>query len=257
MKIADKKKALQLITNNKLQFFNEYKAILEEECEIYADDDYSSFMLVQNYPYGLFASIIGFSDVFFDNCLSYLKKSYNSINIAISMPPSQTPNITNQDKLISKGVYKAFAGNDTSISTQKSILPSSIRLLTEYDENLVVFFKEEIHSNMIRLDVAFNDLVLNNNGEIYGYINNNQEIIGYLSCCHEVDNIWDVIYIYVQPEYRLSGIGTQLAKYYLYAKLRDGQIPYYSGVSNPASEAAAVKAGFALCGERFSYEYHC
>lgn len=258
LKIADKKKVLEFIKKDKLQFFNEYKAILEEECEIFTDDNISSFLLLQNYPYGLFVSFIGFNNVFFDSCLSCLKKDYKTINIAIPMPPFQAPNIMNsQDKLISKGVYKAFAGNGKSINIQSNISDSSIRSLTKYDEKIVLSFKEEKHSNMIQLDAAFNDLVVNNNGEIYGYMDKNGEIIGYLSCGPEVDNIWDVIYIYVQRAYRSSGIGTNLAKYYLNTKLKNDQIPYYSGVSNPASEAAAVKAGFTLCGERFSYEYHC
>lgn len=71
LKIADKKKVLEFIKKDKLQFFNEYKAILEEECEIFTDDNISSFLLLQNYPYGLFVSFIGFNNVFFNSCLSY------------------------------------------------------------------------------------------------------------------------------------------------------------------------------------------
>lgn len=257
MKTADKNEVLEFIKKDKLQFFNEYKAILEEECEIITDDNASSFMLLQNYSYGLFASFIGFNNDFFNSCLSLLEKDHKTVNIAIPMPPFQTPDINNQEKLISRGVYKAFAGNGKTTDTENTISDLSIRPLTKADEKIVSSFKEEKHSNMIQLDAAFNDLVVNNNGEIYGYIDKKGKLVGYLSCCPEVDNIWDVIYIYVQRRHRSSGIGTKLAAYYLHTKLKNNQIPYYSGVTNPASEAAALKAGFTLCGERFSYEYNC
>lgn len=173
------------------------------------------------------------------------------------MPPRQVPCVvSNQDKLISRGVYKAFAYNETLKNIDHIQSDTLIRLLTKKDKMIVSLFNEEIHSNMIPLDSAFDEFVLNDNGEIYVYMDSNGRIIGYLSCAPEADNIWDVVYIYVQPEYRSCGIGTRLASHYLRAKIQSNQIPYYSGVTNPASEAAAVKAGFTLCRERYSYEYH-
>ena len=255
MKAVNKERVLQFIGNNRLCYFNEYKAIMEEDCELYADDQEAiSYLLLQKYPYGLFASYIGFHDGFFVKSLTELAGQHSTIHIAVPMPPHQAPKFSDvSDRLVEKGVYKAFAGAGILPGIQQD---KRIRHLNSLDRENVSLFQEEAHVNMIPLKAAFEEFVVDGHGEIYGYIDKGRGIIGYLSCGPEIDNIWDVVYIYVQPAYRSSGIGTKLASYYLHAKLEANQLPYYSGVTNPASEAAAVKAGFTICGVRYSYEYH-
>ncbi len=256
MKTVKKEAILPFIEADKLCYFNEYKSIMEEPCVFYAADDKIGppFLMLQSYPYGLLASFIGFHDGFFIQAISELEKNHPTIHIVIPMPSSQYPNMhSNPDNLIKKGVYKSFACCDRIPSLNED---RSIRSLTGNDQAIVSSFQEEKHSNMIQLDTALEEFVINGNGEIYAYFDANGKIIGYLSCAPELYNIWDVVYIYVQPEFRSTGIGTKLASHYLNAKLKANQIPYYSGVTNAASEAAAIKAGFTLCGTRYCYEYH-
>lgn len=189
MKMVDKSIVLQFVKNNRLQYFNEYKAILEEECETLTDDDGSSFLLLQNYPYGLYASFIGFNNDFFASGLAYLEKIAKTVNVAIPMPPDKAPDISDyRDKLIYKGVYKSFAGiSSIPVNDKNLVSDSSIRPLTKNDQTIVDSFNEEIHSNMIPLEAAFHDLVVNGNGDLYGYTDKNGNLTGYLSCGPERD----------------------------------------------------------------------
>jgi len=77
------------------------------------------------------------------------------------------------------------------------------------------------------------------------------EILGYLSCANEYENVWDVDFIHVREDRRRQGLGTQLGALYAREKLRQNQIPYYSGARDEASEQTAVKAGFVCCRELF------
>ena len=85
----------------------------------------------------------------------------------------------------------------------------------------------------------------------------NGSVLGYISCspCEGMADIWDVNYIFTLPEYRGRGIATALAYAYLKDIREQGLVPYYSGVSNPASAAAARKAGFTHCCTRYAFNY--
>lgn len=255
MKTVGKEMVLPFVESRKLCYFNEYKALMEEECAIYSNGDASSFVLLQQYPYGPFASFIGFRRDFFIECLSELGDVHPTIHFAIPLPPGSPPPAPCDvpGRILYKDVYKAFAGGHTH-GTRRA--DPSIRPCTKADREAVASFREEPHPHMIPLGAAFEEFVMTGDGEIYVYTDKSGRIVGYLSCCPEAGDIWDVVYIYVQPEHRSLGIGTKLAAYYLQEKRRNNQIPYYSGVTNPASEAAAVKAGFVLCGERYSGEFH-
>lgn len=49
------------------------------------------------------------------------------------------------------------------------------------DQAIVSSFREEKHSNMIQLDTALEEFVINGNGEIYAYFDANGKIIGYVT----------------------------------------------------------------------------
>ena len=194
---------------------------------------------MQNYPDGTSISLINFDA----ELLAEVVEKYDKINVIIPLKHEEEININ----FNLKGIYKSFAYDGDVVSHSVN---SHIRLLTKEDK---LYFPEGIQANRSNLSDAFAEFVLTGKGEIFGYFDEEGNLLGYLSCCREIDNIWDVVYIYVLPQHRSHGIGTALAAQYLIAKSNQGQIPYYSGVTNPASESAALKAGFKLCGLRYYY----
>lgn len=76
-------------------------------------------------------------------------------------------------------------------------------------------------------------------------------IMGYLSCNPEFEDVWDVEYVHVREEARRTGVGAALAGAYARRRLAAGQVPYWSGAANEASERTALKAGFVCCREQF------
>ena len=252
MKKVNDEILLNIIKNDKLTYFSEYKIILEEEHDLYTNDEENAFVILQNYSYGSLISVINFNAKLLSEAIAFTGKPRDEISIVIPLKSDEKLHTENNSNLnlSQKAVYKSFAYNG-------SVLPHSsnkhIRLLDKNDLSLVNDFPEENHKNMLQLPDAFSEFVLNENGEIIGYFADDGSLAGYLSCCPEIDNIWDVVYIYVSPENRSRGIGTALAAQYLNSKGTRGQIPYYSGVTNPSSEAAALQAGFSLCGLRYYF----
>ena len=99
----------------------------------------------------------------------------------------------------------------------------------------------------------FRSLVTEGGGEILA-VKDGDEIVGYLSCNPEYENTWDVEYIHVKQGARRKGLGTILACSYARRRLTQGQVPYWSGAANEASEHTATKAGFSCCRELFHAE---
>ncbi len=253
MKTVKTHENLKEIYINKLCYFNEYKIIKQEEHILYTNDAEDSFAIVQQYPYGIFISLIHYDEQLLSEIINLFENQCNEISVSIQNEPEEKLNINEISKLLMpKKIYKSFAYDGIMLSCG---LNNHVRLLNKNDECIVKAFPEEIRSNELQLTEAFSEFVLNDNGEIFAYFDNDNNMIGYLSCCPEIDNIWDVVYIYVLPKNRSAGIGQTLAAQYLLSKRQRDQIPYYSGVTNPASEAAALKAGFFLCGLRYYYSY--
>lgn len=108
-------------------------------------------------------------------------------------------------------------------------------------------------TNGPELPALFQWFVTQGRGEIYA-CKEAEEILGFLSCAREWQNIWDVDFIHVREEARGLGLGTKLAAAYARALLARGDIPYYSGARNEASERTAIRGGFHCCRELFSTE---
>ena len=247
LKIADNEKLLTILRSDKLTYFNEYKTILQEKYVLYTNQAETAFAIIQHYSDSSLISLINFDAELLLEVIAFIDKPRDKIKVVVPLKNAEEFEMEN---FVLKGVYKTFAYEGTVSS---HISEKHIRLLTKNDVSLVEAFAEESHRNMIQLSKAFSIFTLQKTGEIFGYFDENNVLLGYLSCCPEIDTIWDVVFIYVSPQNRSQGIGTALASQYLVSKRNQGQIPYYSGVTNPASEAAALKAGFKLCGFRYYY----
>lgn len=252
MKQVDIKYALEFVAHNKLCYFNEYLSLLQEECTAFSNQEENTFLLVQSYAGKAYATLIGDDVSYYSYCLEKLMRDYAGMSLVIAMPAGETLKWDEEqyaNRLRLKQVYKTFQG--TGLTT---VYDNRVRKLHESDAELVEAFPEEDHKNMIPLIAAFKEFVLKGEGEIYGFVNDEGKLAGYLSCSLEIENIWDVVFLYVSPEYRSQGVGRALAGYYKTEKEKHGQIPYYSGVSNPASERVALNSGFVPCGKRYVFE---
>jgi GNAT superfamily N-acetyltransferase len=129
---------------------------------------------------------------------------------------------------------------------------SAVALTGTDEEAFVEYLLEDRTGRPGRADL-FRWLVKEGRGEILA-VKDGEEILGYLSCSPEYEDVWDVEYVHVREDMRRRGLGTVLASSYAGARLTRGQVPYWSGAANEASERTAMKASFVCCRELFCVE---
>ncbi|MCL2298826.1 MAG: GNAT family N-acetyltransferase [Firmicutes bacterium] len=203
--------------------------------EAFSNDDGTGFALVHRYPAWHFASFTGYDPVFLKEVL----RRYRKLNVSIEQPEGRVLCVEAVRGLTpDPKPYECFAYTD---EVPAGPFHPNIRPLAKEEYGLVRPIAE--HPNHI--DYAEG---------LFAWFDGERPL-GYLSCGPEVDDIWDVHRIYTLPDYRNKGIATALAYAYLKTMREQGLVPYYSGVTNPASAAAARKAGFAQCSTRYAFKY--
>jgi GNAT superfamily N-acetyltransferase len=135
-------------------------------------------------------------------------------------------------------------------STDQSILKTDkIRLLSKEDNRIFSEFPQEKITNRPSPNILFDAFINEEEGQILGYFDNNI-LKGYLSFISMFENIDDVDYIYVLPEYRNQKIGKNLADFYSEFVLSNKHIAFWSSAQNNESVYTALSAGFENCYKR-------
>jgi len=203
--------------------------------EAFANESESCFALVTQYPYGPGASFTGYDPAFFKELL----RRYPKLDFSLALPPGIPSQVKRMRGLKQNSVPSACFAYEGEAPAAP--VDPHIRLLA----------KEEF--DLLR-PVADRQDDINYAEKIFVWSEGTQ-IAGYLCCSPDFDDLWDVNYIFTLPEHRGRGIGTALAYAYLKTMREQGIIPCYSGVTNPASAAAARKAGFQPCSVSYAFKY--
>jgi len=205
------------------------------ENEAFANDGESCFALVTQYPHGPGAFFTDYDPGF----IKQLLRRCPRLNLSFDLPPGAQLEIGRIRGLKPCAVStESFACDGDAPAAP---IDPHIRLLAAEEFDLV--------RPIVRCedDIKFAE-------KIFVWAEGGQ-IVGYLCCSPSFADVWDVNHIFTLPEHRGKGIGTALAYAYLKTMREQGLVPYYSGVTNPASAAAARKAGFQLCGTRYAFTY--
>jgi len=237
MKQLEPERLCERLSTQRLRYmslFHEVKRQLFEN-EAFANDSESCFALVTHYPYGPAASFTQYDPVF----LKELLRRYPKINFSLDMPPGAQPQVERMRGLKQHSIPTvcfAYEGEAPAAPVDPHIRPLAksefdlLRPIVDHQDNLVYAEKAFVWSE-------------------------GAQITGYLCCSPNFDDIWDVNHIFTLPGHRGHGIGTALAYAYLKTMREQGLVPYYSGVTNPASAAAARKAGFQPCRTSYAFQY--
>ncbi len=261
MKPVQKETLLPRLEENRSLYCAELEAlqIYEKDCTFYANEAEQCFAIVQQYPASPETpslTFCGFEDGFLQEVLASVKGLRGTVSVSVLTLSDETQISISKTKLTRKlkgrGKLQLF-GRTEPPGTVCEKNPH-IRALQKPDRMFTEEFPDHKNPNTLPLQAAFQLFVEESGGEIFAYFDTEDQMAGYVSCRPMYENVWDVVYIYVRPEKRGQGIGTQLAVAYLQELLAKGRIPIYSGVSNPASAKAAINAGFMLCGWRHCYE---
>ena len=244
MKEIEPQSLLARIAPQRLCYLTEYLDLSSPEMlakwamECWANEDESCFAVVWQYPSWGNVHFIGYDKAF---CKAVLSR-FKTTNVAFAYPPEEArPKVRIRGlKEKRRCIYECFTCEGPAPT--EPINPH-IRLLEKDEYDLVrpiVRQKEDLQDKCVVLAWL-------ENGAAIGYIS--------YSLYEGMEDSWDVNYIFSLPEHRGRGIGTALAYAYLKDIRARDCVPYYSGVSNPASAAAARKAGFLLCGTRYAFTY--
>ena len=219
---------------------------------LFADgDEPGAVMMVEEFPHGICAGISGSGSRFLAESIDWLRDSCEELLLSV------------EDKRIFhiRTLMQAFRGGPIGcvrsfVCTDLGRVPEmsgGIARLTWDDRSAMERYEYESSVQGPSLVQVFQWQVIDRGGVIYA-VKDGDEIVAYLSCSREYENIWDLDFIHVQPSRRQRGLGTRLATSYARDRLMCGEVPYYSGVrdDNEASRRTALRAGFALCAERFS-----
>jgi len=244
MKQIEPESLLQRIAPRRLCYSMEYldlssPAMREKwAIECYADQTDTCFAVIWKYPEWSMVNFIGYEKNF---CKALLSR-FKTTNVAFVVPP-----IEPLPKVRIRGLKpkRTFAYESFCCETPAPETPVDphIRLLAKEEYDLVrpiVRQKEDLDDCcVVRAWLE--------NGNALGYIS--------YALYEGMEDSWDISFIFVLPAHRGKGIGAALAYAYLKDVREKGLAPYYSGVSNPASAAAARKAGFQLCCTRYAFKY--
>ena len=244
MRQIDPERLLQRIVTRRLCYSVEYLDLSSPEMrkkwaiECFASQDDTCFAVVWKHPGWSMVNFIGYEKNF---CKALLSR-FKTTNVAFAVPPGEA-----LPKIHIRGLKpkRSFAYESFSCETPAPEAPVDphIRLLAKKEYDLVrpiVKQKEDLNDECMVQAWLEDDVAL-------GYIS--------YSLYENMADSWDVSYIQVSPKHRGRGIGSALAYAYLKNIREQGLVPYYSGVSNPASAAAARKAGFQLCCTKYAFNY--
>jgi|GEM_PF-2826371 len=226
----------KILNADRLRFSGALLALQQGGNETFANEDRSCFALVHQYPYGPFAFFTDYDLEFFRAVLRH----YPKLNMCIDLPPGtqlQAGRLRGLKPYPQPYEFFAYEGDAPTAP-----IDPHIRLLAQSELELlrpVVQYENELDMPGIQAFAWFEG----------------DRIAGYLHCSPEYEDIWDVGFVFVAPEHRGRGIAAAL--YYVYLKtLREqGEIPQACGVTNPASAAAARKAGFQPCSIRYAFKF--
>jgi len=207
----------------------------------------SAIAVVEEWPWGIGASASSFDVVFLGEFLDWLSERHEEFGLGstdrrVLDYASDRPDL----EVGPVSCTRSFAC--ASLERVPEMSPAC--KLTEDDAPAVEQYPAGHRNNGPELPTLFQWFVIEGKGEIYACKDGN-EIVGFLSCAREWENIWDVDFIHLRDEARGRGLGTRLAATYARTLLTRGDIPYYSGARNEASERTATSAGFHCCRELF------
>ena len=210
----------------------------------------SVIMVLEEWPWGISASFSSYNKGFVSEGLDWLLEHHEKVSL----------------RSTDRRVLEYASGcPDLEVGpvscTRSFVCPSLERVsdvapaikLTEKDRQAVERYPGGHRTNGPELGQLFQWFVLEAKGEIYACIENG-EILGFLACAMEWGDIWDVDFIHVRDEARGRRLGARLAAMYARTLLARGDIPYYSGARNDASEGTATRAGFHCCRELFGMD---
>jgi GNAT superfamily N-acetyltransferase len=205
-----------------------------------------AIMVVMEFPHGASAAISGCNEEFAAECFAWLAESYGKCSLGV-FDESLLGLPMIRDRI---GPIRRVRSFICTTLDQVPLPSVPVEMLDASDKEPFERYPQEPSSGRPPLSKLFQWLVLDRRGEIFA-IRRGTEILGYLSAMKEYENIWDVDFIHVRREERRRGLGTQLAAGYARETLSHGEVPYYSGAANEASDRAAISAGFACCRELF------
>ena len=243
MKQIEPQTLLERLRPQRLRYFTEYHDLSQPEtlknyaiC-CYTNEAGSCFVMTWIYPKWNVANFIGC-----DNELAReVLRRFDETEAAWPLPPGETPPGIKLRGLRQKAIQEAFA--------YEGPMPEA-----SIDPHICLLEKERFAPLQAIGQGHGNHDNLNHTPQAFAWMEKGQPL-GYLSYGPSIEDIWDVGLIFTLPECRGRGIGTKLAYAYLKTMRERGLVPYYSGVTNPASAAAARKAGFQLCRTDYLYSY--
>jgi GNAT superfamily N-acetyltransferase len=201
-------------------------------------------LLVSDAPWGIIAFCSRHDDDFTADALRYLTGLHASFTLkSVDDGIFHAKRVTD---LLGGGVVQCFPSLACTYADIRPTPDGRCRQLAPGDRVLFDDYPQErapgggrppSHAELFDL------FVVNGQGEAFGFVNDDG-LAGYLCCNRQIDNVWDVASIHVLDGKRNRGIGTQLASAYARRRLALGEVPYYSGPANRASERVAEKAGF-------------
>ncbi|MDR2686897.1 MAG: GNAT family N-acetyltransferase [Oscillospiraceae bacterium] len=239
MKEIEPQALLERIRPRRLCYFTEYLDLTRPEAlenyaiRCYANGDKSCHAMTWQYPKWNVANFIGYDRDFTREVL----RRFGETEACWPLPREETPPNVKLRGLRQKAVSYEFAYEDP--------MPE-----VPIDPHICLLEKEQFAP--LRAIAPRQD-DLDHKPLAFAWMEGGQPL-GYLACGPMVEDIWDVGLVFTLPEHRGRGIATKLAYAYLKTMRERGLVPYYSGVTNPASAAAARKAGFQLC--RTDYLFH-
>jgi len=194
------------------------------------------------------------------NVFDHLTKEYNILSPQVGLMVTTDNNLLFEDDNLN---LREKCKRNIDICTGKVLLYDSktkpffdLKSNIEYkkllfdDVELVNLYMEscEEQNDGNTLQYYFETCVLYSDIE-YGDVHvmiKNDIVIGYIACTNYYDNIWDVMYVYVNEQERNNSYGSMLINYYANYISNYNGVPYYSNPNGIASEKSANKAGFNL-----------
>ena len=245
MKQIEPPALLERLRPRRLCYSQEYMDLLRPEVianraiRCYANQDGTCFAMTWVYPDWNTASFIGYDKAFTREVL----RQFDETEACWSLPPGEALPGVKLRGLRKKTVVESFACEGP--------MPQA-----PVDPHICLLGKEQF-APLRAIGQGHGDHDnLNHMPQAFAWMEEGQPI-GYLSCGPMIEDIWDVGLVFTLLEHRSRGIATALAYAYLKSMRERGLVPYYSGVTNPASAAAARKAGFQLCCTCHAFKYKC
>ncbi|MCL1794816.1 MAG: GNAT family N-acetyltransferase [Oscillospiraceae bacterium] len=234
------------------------------ECGVNATEEDFYILYKDIYADGYSLTISSYDNIFIDNTLRHLSNAYNIFDSQKGFKVS-----TNNKSLFENFDLLKKCNKNNNIQTAKILM---------YNNNTEIFFNKDKNVKYKKLLIDDADIVdeymknnkVQNDGNTLEYyfdccvvhpelkygdvhiMEINHLIIGYITCTNVHDNIWDVMYVYVNEEERNKSYGSKIINYYANYIVNSNGIPYYSNPVNIYSEKAANSAGFYLVNTHYT-----